>query len=98
MHKKESEVYYTKYQSQNRSNDKLIRPFYKWKDGFFENYLKYYNPEGLARRAKRVKLPYQIEEEEMRLLKEGGGALTPMLDSGAHGKVLSEAIINKELS
>lgn len=31
-------------------------------------------------------------------MKEAGGAQTPLLESGAQAKVLSEAVINKELS
>jgi hypothetical protein len=58
LHKKESEVHYTKYQSTNRTLEKQLRPFYKWKDGFFESYLKYCSPDAINRRAKRVKLPY----------------------------------------
>ena len=45
-----------------------MRPFYKWSDGFFDNYLKYCGPESFKRRAKKVKMTYKEEEEEERLV------------------------------
>lgn len=58
-----------RYQSQPpRGGNNLLRPFYKWSDGFFDNYLKYCGPESFKRRAKKVKMTYKEEEEVERLV------------------------------
>jgi hypothetical protein len=77
LHKNQSEAHYTRYQSQVRGGGgppanqsgtgavaaTKLRPFYKWSDGFFDNYLKYCGPESINRRAKKVKMTYKVEEE-----------------------------------
>lgn len=50
----------------NNSNEKL-RPFYKWKDGFIDNYLKYCSPDSIQRRAKKVRVPHQHESADKSL-------------------------------
>lgn len=47
-----------------------MRPFYKWNEGFFDNYLKYCGPESINRRAKRVKMTFKEQQEEERLIRE----------------------------
>jgi len=48
--RKESHASYRKYHLKNRENEKM-RPFYKWKEGFIDGYIKKCSPEALARRA-----------------------------------------------
>ena len=68
IQKKDKEDSYRRYQPQNRnSNEKVIRPFYKWKDGFVDNYLKYCSPDAIKFRAKRL---MRIPEDTQQSMEE----------------------------